>query len=131
MSRPGRIVAFVRVLIVAIGLCLLGAIRPPQPLAGPSSDPHTALADRVDHHDPGDLLFEPDDDLQTDGAARPHPRTAFIAPTGAAQRVIMARGPPVHPRPVAGRPRSSRGPPEPGLTFLLRVSPDLSLESSS
>lgn len=115
MTRLRCIVALVRVLLVALCLCLLGAARPDTvpDVAGASIGPQPAHADSVDLPDPGAALTEERDEDPRDseaGDARPPMRPGFGPPSTPPRRAIMARGPPSDPR-VEGRPRSSRGPP--------------------
>ena len=116
MTRPRFLVALVRVLIVAISLCLLGTGRShARDNASDEIGPQPAHVDRPDLPDPGAALTEERDQEDerdgSDGDTRPLARAGFVVPLMRVQRVIMARGPPVDPRPVTDRPRSSRGPP--------------------
>jgi hypothetical protein len=114
-----RIVAFVRVLIVALSLCLLGTAHTHTQGtdAAAASDPRGPQPDHataVDLPDPGAALTEERDEDprdSEDGDTRPPPRATDVTPSMRGHRAMMARGPPEAPRPVAHRPRSSRGPP--------------------
>lgn len=116
MGRLRRLVAFVRVVLVAVGLCLLGVDRPtPAPLAPPGLDADAGCTG-VDLPDPGPLLAEERDapasaSSADDAAAAPpaHDVPATLAP----RRVVLPRGPPTILPATSGRPRSSRGPPDP------------------
>jgi hypothetical protein len=109
-------VALVRVLIVAISLCLLGVGGShAQGSADLEVGPRQPHIDRPDLPEPDAALTEErdqeDDRDGSDGDTRLLARAGFVAPSMRVQRVIMARGPPVDPRPVPDHPRSSRGPP--------------------
>ncbi len=118
MTRSRRIVAFVRVLLVALSLCLLGTAHThAQDSTAAASDPRGPQPDHataVDLPDLGAALTEERDEDprdSEDGDTRPPPRSTDVTPSMRGHRAMMARGPPEGPRPVAHRPRSSRGPP--------------------
>lgn len=117
MTGPRRIVALVRVLLVALSLCLLGTARDAvqADAAWNPGNPQPAHVDAVDPRDPDAARTEERDEDPSrdneDGDTKPPPRPGDVTPSVIDRRVIMARGPPEAPRPVAHRPRSSRGPP--------------------
>ncbi len=107
--------AALRLLLVAVSVCLFGATsfaeRHDPRLAAGSPQAH---AESIDIPAPGPALFEEsdaeprgaeDDDL----AHAPRPGLTFIASTTA--RVITIRGPPPPQSHPQWQPRSSRGPP--------------------
>ncbi|MBL9103498.1 MAG: hypothetical protein JNL82_21305 [Myxococcales bacterium] len=110
MDWPSRVAALLRVVLVAAGVCLLGAVRPDLAPA----DPEPARCTNIDRPAPGPALtaeralgerLPPGPDPAACGLAR----DIFVSP--APRRIVEIRGPPLDPPAAAGRPRSSRGPP--------------------
>lgn len=125
MGRLRGMLAALRVLLVAISLCLLG-VTPvhASPTGALAADPRPAHVDRTTAPDQAPAITEErdeDDRSAPEDAATHGPRPGVVVFTATPQRVVMARGPPVDPRPSAGRPRSSRGPPARSDSPLLPV----------
>lgn len=107
--------AALRLLLVAVSVCLLGATS-----FAERHDPRLAVdapqahAESVDVPAPGPAVVEESDEdprsaEDDDLAHAPRPGLAFLA--SATARVITIRGPPAPPNHLQWQPRSSRGPP--------------------
>lgn len=116
MARLRRFAALVRVMLVAIGLCLAGVGHPPAAAADPGIDAHPNHCASVDLPEPGPVLTEEraaDERVPLEDAAAAAPSRHLDFVPSPPRRPAMARGPPSDPPSAAGRPRSSRGPPGP------------------
>jgi hypothetical protein len=117
MDRMSRLLAALRVVLVAVSVCLLGAASRTEHCPDPSqSELHAghAQADDFDFPEPSPVVAEERDEdprggTEDDAADGPHSGLTWLpAP---ATGIHMIRGPPAGPRGVTWRPRSSRGPP--------------------
>ena len=117
MDRMSRLLAALRVVLVAVSVCLLGAASRTEHRTDPSTsvlEAGSAHADSSGAPDPSPAVAEERDEdprggAEDDAADGPHGGVAWLpAPVSG---IHMIRGPPPGPRGVTWRPRSSRGPP--------------------
>ncbi|HEY0132600.1 MAG TPA: hypothetical protein VGB85_00935 [Nannocystis sp.] len=117
MDRLSHLLATLRVVLVAVSVCLLGAAsRTEHCIDRSTSELQTghAQADDFDFPEPSPVVAQERDEdprggTEDDAAHGSHGGLAWL--TALATGIHMIRGPPPAPRGVTWRPRSSRGPP--------------------
>lgn len=116
LGRMARLLAALRVVLVAVSLCLLGVASRAEvrPTPVSATDSQQAHADNVDYPAPSPAIAEERDEEPREGAENDVAHSAraavtFVPVAGTGSHLI--RGPPAGPRGVPWRPRSSRGPP--------------------
>ena len=118
MDRMGRLFAALRVVLVAMAVCLLGSPTLVGPAASEVHDRFDAAAAHtwsIDAPAPEPTVAELRDEDprggEEDDDLAHGPRAALTPPSLMARLLRTIRGPPSAPRGVSWRPRSSRGPP--------------------
>lgn len=117
MDRMSRLLAALRIVLVALSVCFLGATSRTEHCSDPTTcelEARTAQADDFDLPDPSPAVAEERDEdprggSEDDVGHRHHTGLTWLPVCATA--VHMIRGPPTGSRDITWRPRSSRGPP--------------------